>query len=574
MIDWNATKDQFNIGVNALIPRPGSPASVYRPKVVCICDNCRINKVITIRNKSKIDSDGQMSWLCPKCVSNKPENRKKLSDIGKALRQPNKSSAYHRWWQRHKGKILAEKRRIRESHLHECQGCKKPLSKSDFYYNGTYIHPYCKECEIDEKHHRYMARRMYYQLRRKTVIPSKSYHATTLAVCERNNYNNIYSKNLARCKSLGIKSEVSRTQYRQIINKWLARNDDRFICYYCHQEIIAFCFDHYMPLAHNGAHRPSNLRISCPRCNLLKHDLLPDQFSQLCKSGKIDLRQVRIDPDIIYAYSSHVPTEWKFPYWSDKELQADFNRFMNAKLQNKFIQTISAPYCYIITKHFHRAFWQSTKTNCLPVTHVFDDRQIIDNAIKEISTNGRVSYIRLLRQISYFTDYKYPSIFSPLLAAEVLTKFSASDDIIYDPCAGWGARWLAAVKLNRQYICSDPNAFIRAGLYKISNFFGINIELHDYGIPDMPELRPNVIFTSPPWGNNELYAGADKTPDNILTRLCAQAKKVLKPGGRLILHLPDANGLPTPDERLEVQSRGTYHSTARQSIFIWKRSSL
>ncbi len=67
MIDWDKTYQRFGI----------KNCDGYRPKMVCICDGCSAEAIITVRVKSRI-KNGQMEWYCPKCVGNREEVREKL----------------------------------------------------------------------------------------------------------------------------------------------------------------------------------------------------------------------------------------------------------------------------------------------------------------------------------------------------------------------------------------------------------------------------------------------------------------------------------------------------------------
>jgi hypothetical protein len=58
MINWVETEKIF--GYSAI-------PSARRPKVVCICDKCGKQAIITIRVKGRTVAD-QMSWFCPSCV--------------------------------------------------------------------------------------------------------------------------------------------------------------------------------------------------------------------------------------------------------------------------------------------------------------------------------------------------------------------------------------------------------------------------------------------------------------------------------------------------------------------------
>lgn len=68
MINWEKTRIKLN----------RTDLSGYRPKVIVECDNCGKESTLTIRIKSKI-TNNQITWLCPKCVSNTPKVKEKLS---------------------------------------------------------------------------------------------------------------------------------------------------------------------------------------------------------------------------------------------------------------------------------------------------------------------------------------------------------------------------------------------------------------------------------------------------------------------------------------------------------------
>lgn len=563
-INWARSEQELGI-------TPDQIYNIYRPKVICSCDNCGREKKITIRVKSRV-VDRQMEWECPKCVGNRKETKKKLSKARQDGSQ-NKGTAYYRWYQKHKQEISEKNKIERANETRICQGCEKELCKDEFYNNNTYIHPFCKKCEPEQKWEIHTKRLEYLRKRRKNNKKRKTYSTTTLEACERNNFNNIHSKNIKRCKKLNIECEIKKNQYESILSEWIKTNNGELTCYYCRERIVAFCFDHYVPLSRNGKHHIDNIKISCGPCNQKKHDLLPEEFEKLCKDGIINLKLRNIDNNSIYAYSKVIPNEWKFPYWSDKELSSDFARFMNKPIDNSISKSTitSHKYCRRIIKHFHKAFWLSTKINCLPVTEAFSSNDIIKEARKNCS---RKSYIGLLDELSFKTRYKFPSIFDPMIAAEVMDRLTAKNDIIYDPCAGWGTRWLGALKTNRKYICSDPNDEIREGLYNIANYFKINLELYSYAVPEHPEIEPDIIFTSPPWKNREQYYGLECDMSNVANEVCAMASKILKNDGKLILHIPNTKGLPDPDDKVIFKARSTYSGIYENPIFIWNKESL
>ena len=92
MIDWDKTKELFGF-------TSASDLTMKRPKVVCKCDGCGKERVITIRVKSRIVNN-HLDWLCPACVSSgrsdeiskqlkklwaDPEYRSERSNFSKSL---------------------------------------------------------------------------------------------------------------------------------------------------------------------------------------------------------------------------------------------------------------------------------------------------------------------------------------------------------------------------------------------------------------------------------------------------------------------------------------------------------
>jgi len=55
----------------------------------------------------------------------------------------------------------------------------------------------------------------------------------------------------------------------------------RGLCFYCETKLGAiFHIDHFIALSNGGSNDPSNLRLACPRCNVLKGASNPHEFIQ------------------------------------------------------------------------------------------------------------------------------------------------------------------------------------------------------------------------------------------------------------------------------------------------------
>lgn len=53
-------------------------------------------------------------------------------------------------------------------------------------------------------------------------------------------------------------------------------------CFWCHEDISGkFHVDHVMPISRGGTNDPSNLVLACPKCNMHKHNKLPEDWMRM-----------------------------------------------------------------------------------------------------------------------------------------------------------------------------------------------------------------------------------------------------------------------------------------------------
>lgn len=76
-----------------------------------------------------------------------------------------------------------------------------------------------------------------------------------------------------------------------------------------------------------------------------------------------------------------------------------------------------------------------------------------------------------------------PSRFSIKTARTIYEKYN-TNNIIYDPCAGWGDRMLAALSMNMDYIATDTNEELVNRLNKLGD---------DYNSVNGVQLKHTVI---------------------------------------------------------------------------------
>lgn len=235
-----------------------------------------------------------------------------------------------------------------------------------------------------------------------------------------------------------------------------------------------------------------------------------------------------------HPYDGGIPMKWKFPQWPEEHLKKTLHDDINYKpdrLTNRYAD-------FSLTKHFYKSFWMSTRQGCKPIYEVFNNKNVMEKSINALKNEGgKITYNRFLRQVSFHTDYKYPSIMSPRLSSEVAHKYAQPGYMIYDPCAGWGTRYLGLINRPYTYVCSESNSHIRNDLLKLVKWCNYEVNVYSNKLEDNPPIQQaDMIWTSPPFDNTEIYYNGEEVNENIYDRIFDVA--LLLKVKTLVLHLP------------------------------------
>jgi len=148
--------------------------------------------------------------------------------------------------------------------------------------------------------------------------------------------------------------------------------------------------------------------------------------------------------------------------------------------------------------------------------------------------------------------------FQPTVAATIYERFGGTNGVVYDPCAGWGGRMLGARKASvKKYIACEPSSKTYRGLCQMRDeLFADNfdVSLHCCGSEEfkLPSESVDLVFTSPPYFNLELYASEQsqshvKFPDRdswcegFLKTTFENAYRALKPGKFMLINIAKNN---------------------------------
>jgi len=119
---------------------------------------------------------------------------------------------------------------------------------------------------------------------------------------------------------------------------------------------------------------------------------------------------------------------------------------------------------------------------------------------------GRVNAFKITNALSIYQKYK-PSTKNYLYS-------------IMDPFCGFGGRLVGALLLNYNYIGVDLNVNLKPNYDRLMNDLGkkssskVTLLFQDAKDVDYSQYKYDMVFTSPPYGNIEIYEnGIRKTPD-------------------------------------------------------------
>ena len=177
-------------------------------------------------------------------------------------------------------------------------------------------------------------------------------------------------------------------------------------------------------------------------------------------------------------------------------------------------------------------------------------KNYIKNLLKYFKKRGDTIAVRNLYYIFklYFGSV---GIFKPVIAMSIYNRFKPTS--ILDFTMGWGGRLVGAAALDiPKYTGIDlnknlekPYREMEKTLKELGTSTDIKLIFQDALKVDYSKLDYDMVFTSPPYYNKEIYSGTDKMTEeewneNFYRPIFAKTWKYLKNGGHYILNVPIA----------------------------------
>lgn len=274
-----------------------------------------------------------------------------------------------------------------------------------------------------------------------------------------------------------------------------------------------------------------------------------------------------------------------FPYFkiSDDYIRKEFSSLLS--LDTSYFWRDTSVLKYITTgnsifKHFMPHMVEAKYRGVSPIK-TFDNYQMFLKVIE----------YTLKRNKSILPDYIYESLiyfnggvvgFPCTVAKAIVTKFTNKDDIVVDPCAGWGGRLLGTKACDRQYFGFEPWEKTYVCLNEMSKFLNLTnvaIENSNFNLGKAPN-KCHLIFTSPPYIDLEIY-GKPLNIENwkeLMRDIFKYAENCLIPGGHLILNISRNLKALLPETNLNIKEPLYWYTSTRKRnieeaeiLYIWSK---
>lgn len=314
--------------------------------------------------------------------------------------------------------------------------------------------------------------------------------------------------------------------------------------------------------------------------------------------------------------------EWIIKYWNDDKIQQEYDFWLQEAEPSKdistgYYQVKQSDFLYLTAKDIE----ELDGCGCGPCpfvnhqisnTSMITDQMYIDKGHLNPDPN-KIYLIRLYKKNQKvfpkaFTAFRIgyisvPINFPPLTAKFLYEKYTEhlkdqEKIIIYDPSSGWGGRILGAMSCSPDrkihYVGTDPNPdnihsdgktkyehiveFFNSNTYRgysifdTTNTYDIftegSEEIHKHPRFQQYKGKVDLIFTSPPYFNRELYSTDSKQAavkfansyeswrDGFLYPTLKTCYEWLKPGGYILWNIADVlteNGyLPLEKDSIEI----------------------
>lgn len=329
------------------------------------------------------------------------------------------------------------------------------------------------------------------------------------------------------------------------------------------------------------AELPSSKRVS-PNVIKLEHFVSTLKGEQWQKAGA-KRREEWVD--LCFRY-------WRargFPYYRlrDWEMLREYGRIASARKEDMLLgEEIQMSMSGIrLANHFHPQMWGVPVRDAHSPLERFNDdeklRRIIRKALTIWPDRYAVNESNLRRMLTTFSNTAGVSNFRPTAAKAIFEQYSRDGDSVLDFSAGYGGRLLGCLPLDRHYLGLDPCRWqvtgLRNTIRKLETLVPIRARASiaracaEDLLPSMESGSVDLVFSSPPYFDRERYSSEpsqsyvryptyEEWLRDFLQPVLRECRRVLVPGGHLLINVADVNGYKLTDDTLRLASQYFTHA--------------
>jgi hypothetical protein len=277
---------------------------------------------------------------------------------------------------------------------------------------------------------------------------------------------------------------------------------------------------------------------------------------------------------------------WNGFQLSRTDLSARLHRFLRSVIRpadEVFDNMVPAAIVDLLW-HFHaEVVFRSWYWKCISIVEAFERPDLLHRACVRLYSSQRKQRVwlkSLLHELSR-AGAVLLSQFKPHIAASLIASYCPPGGLVVDPCAGWGARFLGAIRAGVNYLGLDINPQTVNNNQCLAAYCRTDTQFRcqdcraDWGVEQC-----DLVFTSPPYDDTEVYYGYPEgyKPDtaSLVEGIFAQARKCLTKTGLVALNLPvwaeEATLRAAQQHRFELRTRHkllTSQIAFRGSKFEW-----
>jgi len=211
----------------------------------------------------------------------------------------------------------------------------------------------------------------------------------------------------------------------------------------------------------------------------------------------------------IFSYDSYLfnwcrSIDFPYPRYPDNRMQKDYKHLCQCDV------TTYNPKSRLgssIIDQFHRSIYDAHVGNNLsPVEAWYDDNKLKQVIKNRLIYKNNVNPFKIMRGFNISKICPKISIFNPVLARYLTTKYLDSYSCVFDPFSGYSGRLLGVASVGKQYIGQDLNNTAVKESNQIIDYLNlINCSITNVDILQDIDTEYECLLTCPPYNNKEIY---------------------------------------------------------------------